>query len=117
MTTNLKNQKGKDDLAVSDASFASDVLAVEQPVLVDLWAAWCGPCRMIAPLVHELATEFAGRAKVVKLNVDENPETAARFEISSIPTLLIFKKGRLVDRITGFTSKKSLAARLEAQLN
>lgn len=117
MTTNLKNQESKSDLAVTDASFASDVLAVEQPVLVDLWAAWCGPCRMIAPLVHELANEFAGRAKVVKLNVDENPETAARFEISSIPTLLIFKKGRLVDRITGFTSKKSLAARLEAQLN
>jgi thioredoxin 1 len=117
MTKNLKNQEGKSDLAVTDASFASDVLAVEQPVLVDLWAAWCGPCRMIAPLVHELATEFAGRAKVVKLNVDENPETATRFEISSIPTLLIFKNGRLVDRITGFTSKKTLATRLEAQLN
>jgi thioredoxin 1 len=117
MTKNLKNQEGKSELAVTDASFASDVLAVEQPVLVDLWAAWRGPCRMIAPLVHELATEFAGRANVVKLNVDENPETASRFEISSIPTLLIFKNGRLVDRITGFTSKKTLATRLEAQLN
>ncbi len=115
MNANLKNHES--DLAVTDTSFASEVTAAEQPVLVDLWAAWCGPCRMIAPAIHELATEFAGRVKLVKLNVDENPETAARFGVSSIPTLLIFKNGRVGDRITGFTSKKTLAAKLDAQLN
>lgn len=117
MNANLKDQENQDELSVTDASFASDVLAIEQPVLVDLWAAWCGPCRMIAPVIHELATEYAGRAKVLKLNVDENPETAARFGVSSIPTLLIFKNGKVVDRITGFTSKKNLASKLDAQLN
>src|SRR5271169_5813488 len=99
----------ENELMVTDQSFSSEVLAGAQPVLVDLWAPWCGPCRMIAPVVNELAAEYAGRAKVVKLNVDENPETAARFRVSSIPTLLIFKNGRLVDRVTGFTSKKTLA--------
>jgi thioredoxin 1 len=115
MNTNFKNQENV--LAVTDASFASEVTAAEQPILVDLWAAWCGPCRMIAPAIHELATEYAGRARVVKLNVDENPETTTRFGVSSIPTLLIFKNGQVVDRITGFTSKKNLAAKLDAQLN
>ena len=89
----------------------------EAPVLVDLWNTWCGPCRMIAPVIHELAQEYAGRARVVKLNVGENPETAARFSVASIPTLLIFKNGRLVDRITGFTSEKTVTARPDAQLN
>jgi thioredoxin 1 len=102
---------------VTDQPFNSEELAGAQPVLVDLWAPWCGPCRMIAPVVNELAAVYAGRAKVAKLNVDENPETAARFEVSSIPTLLIFKNGRLVDRVVDFTSKITLAGKLDAQLN
>jgi thioredoxin 1 len=115
MNTNIETTKH--ELTVTDQSFDREVLAGQQPVLVDLWAAWCGPCRMIVPLVHELAAEYAGRAKVAKLNVDENPETAARFGIASIPTLLIFKNGQLVDRVVGAVSKKALAGRLNAQLN
>jgi thioredoxin 1 len=107
----------QNELTVTDESFSSEVLAGAQPVLVDLWAPWCGPCRMIAPVVNELAAEYAGRAKVVKLNVDENPETAALFGVASIPTLLIFKNGQLVDRVVGFTSKKTLAGKLDAQLS
>jgi thioredoxin 1 len=114
---NINFEAPENELVVTYQFFDSEVLAVQQPVLVDLWAAWCGPCRMIAPLVHELAVEYAGRAKVVKLDVDNNPETAARFGIASIPTLLIFKNGRLVDRVVGFTSKKTLAGKLDAQLN
>ncbi len=115
MNTNIETTEH--ELTVTDQSFDREVLAGQQPVLVDLWAAWCGPCRMIAPLVHELAAEYAGRAKVMKLNVDENPNTAARFGIASIPTLLIFKNGQLVDRVVGAVSKKALAGRLAAQLN
>ncbi|HEY1717531.1 MAG TPA: thioredoxin [Verrucomicrobiae bacterium] len=117
MNANVEIPGVENELTVTDQSFGGEVLAVRQPVLVDLWAAWCGPCRMIVPLIHELAVEYAGRIKVVKLNVDENPETAARFNISSIPTLLVFKNGRVVDRITGLTSKKALANKLDAQLN
>jgi thioredoxin 1 len=115
MNTNLNTKTV--ELNATDASFASDVLASDKPVLVDFWAPWCGPCRMIAPQIHELATAYADRARVVKVNVDENPETAARFGISSIPSLLIFKNGKVVDRVVGFTSGKNLATRLDAQLN
>jgi len=83
------------------------------PVLVDAWAAWCGPCRMIAPIIDELAAEMAGRVRVVKLNVDENPATAARFDLRSIPTLLVFKAGREVDRIVGVQPKSEISRRLE----
>jgi thioredoxin 1 len=117
MNTNLKDKAGGSELNVTDASFANEVLAADQPVLVDFWAPWCGPCRMIAPQIHELASAYANRARVAKVNVDENPETAARFGISSIPSLLIFKNGREVDRVVGFTSAKTLAAKLDAQLN
>ena len=117
MNTNLKTPTTDVELNVTDSSFTQDVLTTEQPVLVDFWAPWCGPCRMIAPQVHELAVAYAGRAKVAKVNVDENPVTAARFGISSIPTLLIFKNGEVVDRVVGFTSGKSLAAKLETHLN
>src|SRR6266540_2441789 len=100
-------------LAVTDASFAADVEHSPLPVLVDAWAAWCGPCRMIAPVIDELAAEMAGRVRVVKLNVDENPATAARFGLQSIPTLLVFKAGREVDRIVGVQPKSEISRRLE----
>lgn len=117
MNAKSKILETENDLSDTDESFAGDVLENRRPVLVDLWAAWCGSCGTIASLIHELVGEYAGRAKVVKLNVDEAPETTARFGVSSIPTLLIFKNGQVVDRITGFTSKKILAAKLDAQLN
>jgi len=101
---------------VTDASFASDVVSasVSQTVLVDCWAAWCGPCRMIAPVLDELAAESRGRYKIAKLNVDENPRTAAQFNIRSIPTMLIFRNGKVVDQIIGVHPKQSIAARLAA---
>jgi len=103
-------------LTVTDQSFAKEVLgAGATPVLVDAWAAWCGPCRMIAPVLDQLAAESKGRYLIAKLNVDENPLTASRFGIQSIPTLLIFKNGTLVDRMVGVQSKQALALRLERQ--
>ena len=100
--------------ATTDMTFAQDVLEASQPVLVDFWAPWCGPCRMIAPAIEEIAKEFSGRARVVKLNVDESHETAGRFGIASIPTLLYFQHGRVVDQLIGATSKKAIIAKLTA---
>jgi len=100
----------------TDATFDADVLDADRPVLVDFWAPWCGPCRTIAPAVDELARQFEGRATVGKLNVDENPETAAAYGVRSIPTLLLFHRGEVIDRIVGLTSKESLAEKLEAAL-
>ena len=100
-------------LIVTDATFAVDVERSPLPVLVDAWAAWCGPCRMIAPAIEELARELAGRARVAKLDVDENPATASRFDIRSIPTLLVIAGGREVDRIVGAQPKQAIRARLE----
>ena len=98
---------------VTDATFKSEVLAAgDLPVLVDCWAEWCGPCRMIAPVLDQLAAESDGRYLIAKLNVDENPRTSAEFRIQSIPTLLIFKNGALVDRMVGVQSKQAIAARL-----
>src|SRR5438067_305213 len=99
---------------VTDASFAHDVVAgsSSKPVLVDAWAEWCGPCRMIAPVLDQLAAESNGKYKIAKLNVDENPRTSAQFNIRSIPTLLIFKNGKLVDQIIGAQPKQAIAARL-----
>lgn len=102
--------------AVTDASFAQDVLRSPVPVLVDAWAPWCGPCHMIAPVIDQLATELAGRVRVVKLNVDENPRTAAQFDLRSIPTLLVLKDGREVDRLVGVQPKREIARRLERVL-
>ena len=103
---------------VTDATFASDVVnaSASLPVLVDAWAAWCGPCRMIAPILDQLASESQGRYKIAKLNVDENPRTSAQFQIRSIPTMLIFKNGQMVDQIVGAVPKQTIAARLAAQL-
>ena len=100
-------------LTVTDASFAADVESASLPVLVDAWAAWCGPCRMIAPVVEELATEMIGRARIAKLNVDENPQTASRFNLRSIPTLLVLKSGRELDRMIGVQPKQEILRRLE----
>lgn len=98
---------------VTDATFAQDVEGWPVPVLVDAWAPWCGPCHMIAPIVDQLAVELAGRVRVVKLNVDNNPRTAARFDLRSIPTLLVLKGGREIDRLVGVQPKQEIARRLE----
>ena len=98
---------------VTDASFAQDVERSPVPVLVDAWAPWCGPCHMIAPIIDQLAIELAGRVRVVKLNVDDNPRTAARFDLRSIPTLLVLKDGREVDRLVGVQPKQEIRRRLE----
>ena len=93
---------------LSDSNFQSEVLDSTEPVLVDFWAPWCGPCRMIAPAVEELASENAGSLKVGKLNIDDNPNLASQFGVSSIPTLMIFKNGEVVDRFVGVQPKSRL---------
>ena len=101
-------------ITVTDSNFKDEVVGSEQPVLVDFWATWCGPCRMIAPMIEELAGQFEGRAKVAKMDVDQNPRTAMQFGIRSIPTLLFFKDGQVVDQLIGASSKKALAEKLES---
>jgi thioredoxin 1 len=103
-------------LNVTDASFDEDVLKAEGPVLVDYWAEWCGPCKMIAPVLEEVATEYAGRLKVCKLNIDENAETAPKFGIRGIPTLMIFKGGNVEATKVGALSKSQLTAFVDANI-
>jgi thioredoxin 2 len=98
---------------IGDTNFADEVERSPLPVMVDMWAPWCGPCRMVAPVVEELAAELAGRLRVAKLNVDQNPVTASRFGIQSIPALLIFKGGREVDRLIGAQSKSEILRHVE----
>jgi thioredoxin 1 len=102
--------------SVTDNSFQEDVLDSSVPVLVDFWAPWCGPCRMVAPVVDEIAQQYDGRVKVVKLNTDENPKTASDYGIRSIPTLMIFKGGQRVDMVVGAVPKTTLANTLEKYL-
>jgi thioredoxin 1 len=101
-------------IELTDANFDTEVNGSSTPVLVDFWAPWCGPCRMIAPLIDEIADEKVGAVKVGKVNVDDNPQTAAKFRIQAIPTILIFKNGEKKEQITGLTSKSDLIAKIEA---
>ncbi len=101
---------------VTDASFKQEVLESEVPVLVDFWAPWCGPCRMVAPVVDEIAEQYNGQVKVVKVNTDENPSVASQYGIRSIPTLMIFKGGQRVDMVVGAVPKVTLANTLEKYL-
>src|SRR5436309_1832730 len=100
-------------VTVTDATFSAEVEHSPLPVLLDLWAPWCGPCRTVAPVVEELAGEFVGRVRVAKLNVDENPVTASRFHVQSIPTLLVLKGGREMERIVGAQPKSAIVQVLE----
>jgi len=102
--------------AVTDATFKDEVLDSADPVLVDFWAPWCGPCRMVAPVVGEIAEQFEGQVKVVKLNTDENPNIASQYGIRSIPTLMIFKGGQKVDMVVGAVPKTTLANTLSKHL-
>jgi thioredoxin 1 len=103
-------------IAVTDESFAQDVLANERPVLVDFWATWCGPCRMVAPVLEEIASERAGDLTIAKIDIDVNPDTARNFQVISIPTLILFKGGEPVKRIVGAKSKAALLRELAEEL-
>ena len=101
---------------VNDKNFSSEVLQADLPVLVDFWASWCGPCKAISPVIDELAKEFGGKVKIVKLNVDENPATPGQYGVRGIPTLILFKSGKILDQIVGATPKARLKAFIEKAL-
>ncbi len=104
-------------LEFNENNFENEVMNSDQPVLVDFWAEWCGPCKMVGPLVDEIASEYEGKAKVGKVNVDENPGISAKFGIRSIPTILFIKGGEVVDKSVGAVPKAALTDKLEAQLS
>lgn len=103
----------KTTIEINETNFENEVLRSKQPVLVDFWADWCGPCKMLAPVLDEIAVEQAGRVKVAKINVDSNPGLAARFGIQSIPSLLYFVSGEVLDQTVGVLSKRAIVAKLE----
>jgi len=108
---------GQNTLTFTDATFDSDVLRSDVPVLVDFWAEWCGPCRMMSPTIDNIAAEYAGKAKVGKLNVDDNGQTAMRYNVRGIPTLLLFKGGKVVDQRVGAVGKDEVQKMLNAHVN
>lgn len=101
-------------LTISDDNFENEVLKSDQPVLIDFWATWCGPCRMIAPIVEELASEYEGKVKIGKLDVDNNQQTAIKYGVRSIPTLLVFKNGQVKERIIGAVPKGQIDQKLKS---
>jgi thioredoxin 1 len=103
-------------IALSSTDFEQEVLKSEIPVLIDFWAVWCGPCKMIAPHVDSIATDYSGRVKVLKVNIDEEREITERYNVMSIPTLLFFKDGKVVDQVVGAVPKKAISDRLESLL-
>lgn len=103
-------------IEITDANFEQEVIKSEIPVLIDFWAVWCGPCKMIAPIIDELANDFEGRIKVGKLDIDTNQETALKYGVRTIPSLYIFKDGKIVDQIIGTVPKSSITAKLNAQI-
>jgi thioredoxin 1 len=102
---------------VTQTDFQQEVLGAGQPVLVDFWAPWCGPCKMLSPVVEKVAANHAGRAKFVKLNTDENPQLAGEYQVSGIPCLILFKSGKAVDRIVGYVSEQTITSMLSKHLN
>ncbi len=101
---------------IADADFEKEVLQSSQPVMIDLWAPWCGPCRMIAPIVDKLAETYEGKVKFLRLNIDDNPQTAMKYHVMSIPTLLFFKDGKAVDTVVGAVPERTIAPKIDALL-
>ena len=112
----MSSTSSKNVLIASDATFDADVLKSKVPVLIDFWAEWCGPCRALGPTIEELADQFVGKVKVMKMNVDENPGTPGKFKIRGIPTLIMFKDGQVVDQLVGAHPKATISSVIEKTL-